>query len=208
VSVGRRIVVVVTGSTPPSRLVGGVTVPAVGVWVFDSDHVFVGFRADRLGRFPVRGRFTSVTGHVNIGADPADSTVVATVATATVSAGCVEIDARLRSPDHLDVDRHPTAEFRSTDVEWAARGARVGGLLTMVGATDRIELDVRYRGTVTDPWGQQRSGFSAFTVIDRDNWGLGWNVTMGGGGVLVSRRICVQIDVETVRQPNSSGDRC
>ena len=195
-------------ATPPSRLVRGVAVPAVGVWAIDPEHVFVGFRADRLGRFPVHGRFMSVAGSVDIGADLGDSSVVATVATATVSAGCVETDSRLRSCDHLDVERHPTAEFRSTDVDWVGRRARVSGLLTMVGATDTIELDVHYRGTVTDPWGRQRSGFSAFTTIDRERWGLGWNVTMADGGLLVSRLIRVRIDVETVRQLNSPGGRC
>ncbi len=86
---------------------------------------------------------------------------------ATVSVGSVDHDARLRSFDHLDVDRHPTAEFRSTDVDWVGDRARVSGLLTVVGATDHVELDVRYRGTVTDPWGRQRSGFSASTTIAR-----------------------------------------
>ncbi len=120
--------------------------------MIDPEHVFVGFRADRLGRFPVRGRFLSVAGHVDIGTDIVDSSVVATVATATVSVGSVAHDARLRSFDHLDVDRYPTAEFRSTDVDWVGDRARVSGLLTVVGATDHVELDVRYRGTVTDPW--------------------------------------------------------
>jgi polyisoprenoid-binding protein YceI len=125
-----------------------------------------------------------------------------------VTAGSVDGDARLRSPDHLDVARHPTAEFRSTHVDWHGSTALVNGLLTMVGATDAVDLDVRYRGTVVDPWGQQRCGFSAFTTIERDRWGLGWNVTLDDGGVLVSRLITVQIDVETVRQASSPGARC
>jgi polyisoprenoid-binding protein YceI len=208
VSAGCRIVVAVTAATPPWRLVDGVAVPAVGVWVIDPDHAYVGFRGDRFGRFPVRGRFTGVSGRVEIGADPADSSVVASVATATVTAGSVDGDARLRSPDHLDVARHPTAEFRSTHVDWHGRSALVNGLLTMVGATDAVDLDVRYRGAVMDPWGQQRCGFSALTTIERDRWGLGWNVTLDDGGVLVSRLITVQIDVETVRQASSPGARC
>ena len=164
--------VVVTGSTPPSRLVGGRTVPAVGVWVIDPDHAFVGFRADRLGRAGSRGRFMSVAGHVDIGAEPADSSVEATVATANPRGGSVEIDTRLHASDLLDVDRHPFAVFSSTAVEWDGRRAGVSGLLTLVGVTDTMGRDVRSRGTVADPWGRERSG-PAGARIDRDSWGFG-----------------------------------
>ena len=91
----------------------------------------------------MRGRFLSVAGRVDIGADPADSSVVATVATATVSVGCDEIDARLCSST-TSTSTATTAEFRSTDVVWGGRRARVSGLLTIVGVSDTIELDVHY----------------------------------------------------------------
>ena len=36
-------------------------------------------------------------------------------------------------------------------------------------------------------------------MIDREDWGLTWNVTVEGGGLLVSRDVVVEVEVEAVR---------
>jgi polyisoprenoid-binding protein YceI len=189
----------VPGLSAPTRLVAGVEVPAIGVWSIDPGHTYVGFTARRLAVAVVRGRFTSVCGHVDVAEDPSKSSVEALVATASVDSGSWDRDERLRSAEHLDVARHPTAVFRSTRMWWNGRRGRMTGELTLVGVTNPVVLDVAYRGTVVDPWGAQRSVFSAGAVLDREDWGLTWNVTLEGGGMLVGRRIHVEIELETVR---------
>jgi polyisoprenoid-binding protein YceI len=191
---------VVSVWSPPTRLVAGIEVPAVGTWAIDPDHAYVGFSARRLAVASIRGRFAAVLGQVNVAEELSDSSVEAIIATASVASGSGDRDDQLRSAEHLDVDRHPTAVFRSTHTRWNGRRGLVIGQLTLVGVTNTVELEVVYRGTVVDPWGAHRSVFSAGGVINRDDWGVSWNVTLEGGGLLVSRHIGIEIEVETIRR--------
>jgi polyisoprenoid-binding protein YceI len=192
--------------TAAARSLGGIELPAAGAWSIDPDYTSVRFVCHHLGRFALHGRFTAVEGQIRIADDPAESQVEATIATTSATLGALRLDHGLRSSDHLDVERHPTAFFRSTQVRWRGLHARVSGELTMLDVTNSLVLDVRYRGTVVDPWGVERAGFSAIGTVDREDWGLSWNVTLGNGALLVSRRIRIDIDVEAVRQPASTRD--
>ena len=203
----QRILDVVSSSSPPTRLVAGIEVPAVGSWVIDPDHAYVGFSTRRLGVASIRGRFSKVLGQVDVAQELSDSSFEAIIATASVESGSGPRDDHLRSAEHLDVDRHPTAIFRSTHIRWKGLRGQVIGQLTLVGVTNTVELEVVYRGIVLDPWGVDRAVFSARAVINRDDWGLSWNVTLEDGGLLVSRDIGVEIEVETVRRPPSSAER-
>ena len=187
-------------TAPATRAVAGVEIPAPGVWAIDPGHADVAFIGRHFMLTKVRGRFTDVRGTVVVGEDVADSSVAVTIGMASVSSGAQDRDDHLRSPDFFDVERHPTATFASTAVQWDGRRATVAGDLTIVGVTRPVVLDVEYLGTVTDPGGSDRSIFSASTEIDREDWGLTWNVALEAGGILVSKRIRIEIEVETVRQ--------
>ena len=63
-----------------------------------------------------------------------------------------------------------------------------------------VTLDVEFEGAQPDPWGGQRLGFSATTEIDREDWGLTWNVALETGGVLVGRKIRLEFNVQAVKQ--------
>ena len=60
-------------------------------------------------------------------------------------------------------------------------------------------LDVVYEGTAQDPWGNTHVGFSAWTVIDREEWDLTWNAALEGGGWLVSKDVTIEIEGQLVR---------
>ena len=49
---------------------------------------------------------------------------------------------------------------------------------------------------LTDPWGNQKAAFSATTTIDREDWNLNWNVALETGGVLVSKKIGIEIEIQ------------
>jgi polyisoprenoid-binding protein YceI len=51
---------------------------------------------------------------------------------------------------------------------------------------------------VRDPWGGDRAIFSASTKVNREDFGITWNVALEAGGVLVSKEITIEIQVETV----------
>ncbi len=189
-----------TGSTSATRPVGGVELPVVGDWAVDPGHAEVAFIGRHFMLTKVRGRFTDITGTIRIADDPADSTVEVTIGTASLTSGSSERDDHLRSPDFFDVERFPTATFVSTAVDRHGTAAKVVGDLTIVGITHPVTLEVEMLGAMTDPWGADRAVFSAYTEIDREDWGLTWNVALETGGVLVSKKIRIEIELEAVRQ--------
>jgi len=124
-----------------------------------------------------------------------------TVQTTSVESLDEKRDGHLRSPDFLDVEQFPTITFRSTGVDVNKDGtAKVAGDLTVKDVTRPVTLDVEFDGAQADPWGGQRLGFSAHTEIDREDWGLTWNVALETGGMLVGKKIRLEFNVEAVRQ--------
>lgn len=171
-----------------------------GLWTIDPGHADVAFVGRHLGLTKVRGRFTGIDGSVQV-ADPIESsTIEVIIDMTTVESGSVDRDAHLRSSELFDIDMHPTATFRSTGVEAGHTAGRITGDLTIKGVTRAVTLDVDYLGQAVDPWDNERAVFIASTTINRNDWGVNWNMALDAGGLLVSKEIRIEIDVELVRQ--------
>jgi len=181
-------------------MVDDVELPAPGRWVIDPGHAQLGFVGRHLKFTKVRGRFTEVVGSIDVADNPADTTVDVTVGMASVETGNAARDEHLRSSDLFEVDRFPTASFRGGAVAWSTDRGTLVGDLTIKGVTRRVTFDVEYLGFVADPWGGDRIVLSARTSINRDEFGVTWNVALDAGGLLVSREIDVEIDLEAVHQ--------
>ena len=50
-----------------------------------------------------------------------------------------------------------------------------------------------------DPFGNTKAGFSASTDINRSDWGLSFNMALETGGVLVSEKVRIDLDIQLVR---------
>ncbi len=174
------------------------TLPAAGTWTFDGSHTSVGFVARHLMITKVRGTFGAVTGSVVIGDRPEESTIEVAIGTASVDTGWADRDAHLRSPDFFDVERFPEMRFVSTSVEAHHHGWRMHGDLTIKGETRPVALDFDFEGIATDPWGKPHAAFSARAEIDREQWGLNWNVALETGGWLVSKKVTIEIETQLV----------
>lgn len=186
-------------TAPATRARDGVTLPAAGTWTIDPGHAEVGFVGRHFMITKVRGRFPDVAGTLRFAEDPADSTVAVTIGMASVETGNAARDEHLRSAELFDVARFPQARFTSTRVEWNGDGGVVHGELTLHGVTREVPLRVRYAGSARDPWGAERAVFSAHTTIDREEFGITWNMALEAGGLLVSTEVRIEIEVETVR---------
>ena len=188
-------------ATTLTREYQGLQIPEAGTYEIDRGHTTVEFVGRHLMITKVRGRFTDFRGRIVIGESPQQSSVEVTIDAASVNSGDDARDDHLRSPDFLDVEQFPTITFRSTDVRLEADGsAKVTGDLTVKGVTRPVTLDVEFDGAQPDPWGGQRLGFSASTEINREDWGLTWNVALETGGVLVGKKIRLEFNVEAVKQ--------
>lgn len=187
--------------TAPVRTVDGTELPAPGSWTIDPGHAEVGFVGRHLVFTKVRGRFRGVEGVVLVGEDANDTTVEVTIDMASVDSGDTARDDHLRSSDLFDVEAHPTATFRGAARGWRGTRGQLAGELTIKGVTREVVLDAEYLGFQVDPWGGERAIFSAAGALDREDFGLTWNMVLETGGLLVSKEIRLEIEVELVRQP-------
>ena len=168
-------------------------------WNFDPSHSSAEFAARHLMVSTVRGSFRNVTGTINfdpdnIGASSVEATINVSEMTST---GIPDRDNHLKSPDFLDAGNYPTITFKSTKVEKKNdTEVRVTGDLTIRGVTRPVTLNAELAGIITNPWGNKVAGFSATTVINREDFGLTWNMVVEGGGVLVGKEIKVTLEVE------------
>jgi polyisoprenoid-binding protein YceI len=174
--------------------------PEAGTYGLDTTHSYVSFTARHLMVTKVRGRFPVIDGQLIVGADPAQSSVEATIDVSAVESGDPKRDEHLRSADFFDTENHRHATFRSTQVEDHGDGEfTLHGDLTIRGVTRPVALEGEYLGTQQSPWGDTRVGFSAETEISRKDWGLEWNVALETGGVVVGDKIKLAIDAEWIK---------
>ena len=184
-----------------TRTVDGVEIPAAGTYAIDPSHSEVGFSVRHLMVSKVRGRFSDMTGSIVVADDPLASSVEVAIGTASIDTRDEKRDAHLRSSDFFHVERYPTMTYRSTKVVPAGPGRwLVEGHLTLNGVTRPVPLSVTFEGAAADPWGGVRAGFSARGELDREDFGLNWNQALEAGGVVVGKKVSIEIEVEAVRQ--------
>lgn len=178
------------------------------VWKLDPTHTAAEFSARHMMITTVRGGFKNVTGTlVYDPQNPAASSVEAVIETSQMtSTGLDQRDDHLKSPDFLDVANYPTITFKSTKVEPNADGthARVTGDLTIRDVTRSVVLDVEFLGQANSPFGDTRSGFHGTTKINREDFGLTWNMALETGGWLVGKDITINLDVEAILVPETA----
>jgi polyisoprenoid-binding protein YceI len=164
-------------------------------------HTNATFSARHLGLSKVRGRFDTLEGTVTFAENPAESEIHVTIDAASISTNEPRRDGHMRSPDFLDVENHPTLEFHSTDIQGSGSGWTMTGDLTIRGTTRPVMLDVTYLGVTDNPFGPgRRAAFEASTEIDRYDFGLTWQGPAELGGILVGKKVTIEIDAQVVSE--------
>ena len=187
-----------TTPTTSTRNYGGTPVPAAGTYDLDQAHTTVEFVARHLMITKVRGRFARFSGEIQVAEVPEESSVQVTIDAASVDTNQEQRDTHLRSADFLDAEQFPALTFASTGVELDGDAWRVTGDLTVHGVTRPVVLDVEFDGANTTPWGTQAVAFSASTEIDREDFGLTYNQALEAGGVVVGKKVRIELSVEAI----------
>jgi polyisoprenoid-binding protein YceI len=183
------------------REVNGVELPQTGDWVVDPAHSSIEAVARHMVVTKVRGHFEEFSGTVHIDEDPAKSWAEASIKASSINTNAPDRDAHLRSPDFLNADEYPELSFKSTRLSHkSGRRFDVVGDLTIRGETHPVTLDVQFGGVVTDPFGQVKALFSASTKLERETWGINWNQALEAGGVLVSKTLDIEIEIQAILQ--------
>jgi len=188
-------------TNPAVRSLNGEEVPAAGSYALDVSHSQVGFAVRHLMVSKTRGRFSDFAGVIEIAENPLESSVDVTIETSSVDTRDEQRDGHLRSGDFFDVEAWPTMTYKSRSVRQTGKGYYVvDGDLTIKGVTQAVPLELTFEGGATDPWGGVRLGFSAKAELDREAFGLTWNQALETGGVVVGKKVSIEIEAEAIRQ--------
>lgn len=167
-----------------------------GTWDIDPVHSHIGFVARHLMVSKVRGKFTKFEGQIITADDPLQSTATATIDTTSVDTSNQQRDDDVSGENFLDAAKYPTMTYRSTGVRRSGDDLIVDGELTIRGITRPVDLALEVNGFGPDPFGGTRAGFSATGEINRTEFGIMANMAIPGGGVMVSEKIQLTIEVE------------
>ena len=177
------------------------TEPVAGTYDIDPAHSAITLEARHLVFTKARASFGEFSGTVVIADDPTASSVELDIQAASIDSKQPDRDGHLRSPEFLDAETHPAITVRSVAVRPVGNGRwDVEADVTARGITRRIALDTEFLGATTDPWGGYRVALSAATEIDREDFGMAWNVALDTGGVVLGRKVKVQAELEAVRR--------
>ena len=180
-------------------------IPVAGVYDIDGAHTSVEFVGRHLMITKVRGRFSDVRGRITIGEKPEDSHVEVEIGVASLSTGNDDRDAHLKSGDFFDVEHYPAITFASTAVKPLHDNTwELAGDLTVHGTTRPITLQVDFDGGGASPMGDERIGFSAATDVNREDFGLTWNVALETGGLLVGKMARIELAVQAIAESKAA----
>jgi polyisoprenoid-binding protein YceI len=184
------------------------TAPAAltGTYALDPTHSRIGFVARHAMVTKVRGSFDEFEGSgVFDVEDPAKSHLQVTIQAASIDTRNADRDGHLRSNDFFDMETYPEITFVSTQVERSGDDDyRVTGDLTIKGVTKPVIVDFEYTGAAVDPYQNQRIGFEGKTTINRKDWGVSWNAALETGGVLVSEKVTLELEVSAIKVTDAS----
>jgi len=199
------------------KMISGILTSAVLVvgivqadtWKVDPAHSSVNFSVKHLVISTVRGKFTSFSGEATWdGKDLSGGSVIVTVDTKSITTDNGDRDKHLRSSDFFSADSFPIITFKSTKVTPAKDGRfTLTGDLTIRGVTKPVTFEAELTGTVNDPWGNVRAGFTSDATINRQDFGVKWSKTLDAGGLVAGNEVKISIDVELMRPVAKAGGK-
>ena len=171
-------------------------------WGLDKAHSSVNFSVTHMVVSEVDGSFKAFTADVKSGKpDFSDLATTFTIDVNSVVTGEDKRDGHLKSADFFDAAKYPNITFKSTSIKKISdKKYELTGDLTLHGVTKSVKWDVKYNGTIKDPYGNNRAGFKATTTINRKDYGVSWNKTLDAGGVAVSDEVALTVNVELTKK--------
>ena len=171
-------------------------------WVIDTTHSEVQFKVKHMMISTVTGYFSDFTAVVETEGDDFSTAKVDFSANLnSISTNNEQRDAHLKTSDFFDAENHPQITFKGDKLEKVGDEDYIlHGDLTIRGITKAMKLKVQYGGTVLDPWGGTRAGFTVEGKISRKEFGLSWNAMTETGGIVVSDEVRMQVNAEFVKE--------
>jgi len=170
----------------------------VGTWDIDLSHSDISFSVRHMMVSKVKGRFANFSGEIVTGETIESSSVTAKIDATSIDTNSEQRDGHIKSADFFEVETHPEWTFVSTGIEADGADYKLNGDLTIKGVTKPVTLDLELGGFGPDAWGGTRCGFTATTTINRNDFGVDIALPLDGGGVVVSEKIAITLEIEGV----------
>lgn len=179
-------------------------VPAVAAtYDIDTSHSSVGFKIKHMAISNVKGSFNDFSGSFEFEPGQTDQwSCEATIKLASINTGNEDRDEHLLGEDFFDGEKYPHMVFQFTSIKMEDDEEGIlTGTLAMHGKTLPVTLELEFNGSVTDPWGNQRVGFTAEGKINRKDWGLSYGKVMEGGGLMIGNEVKIALEIEGIKRP-------
>jgi polyisoprenoid-binding protein YceI len=170
-------------------------------WTSDKNHTSVKFEVQHLGVAIVAGQFLTFEGSMlSEKKDFTDASINFTVQTGSVNTNVEMRDKDLRSDNFLDVTKYPEMVFKSHAFTIDTDGSyTLSGDLTIKDVTKPVKFHVTYHKTITDPWGDTRTGFRAEVTINRFDYHINYAQKFDNGALHVAPDVKIILDTELTR---------
>jgi polyisoprenoid-binding protein YceI len=174
---------------------------AADTYTIDPVHSSVGFSVQHMVISRVNGNFKEFNGTIVYDEkDPAQSSVNVHIKAASIDTRDEDRDRDVRGGEFFDVAKFPEITFASTSIEKTEDGYVAHGKLAIRGVSKDVALPFKIAGTVKDTSGKTRLAAQASLTINRKDFGVSWNMTLDGGGLVVGDEVKIDLQVEAVRQ--------
>jgi polyisoprenoid-binding protein YceI len=172
------------------------------VWKVDPAHTEIQFKVKHLMITTVTGYFREFDCEVITETEDFNTTtsIRFTANIDSIDTNNAQRDTHLKSPDFFNSAQHKQVMFTGTRYEAINDKATLQGNLTIRGVSKPITLDVDFGGTVVDPYGQTKAGFTVTGRLSRKEFGLTWNAVTEAGSVVVSDEVRINADVQLIKQ--------
>ena len=172
------------------------TLAPAGTWRLDPVHSSVAFEIDYLaGTF--RGEFREVESTLAVEESRANLSGSAKVASVDVKDE--NLAAHLQSPDFFDAERHPELGFAAERIALDGQTISVDGEITIKGVTKPVTVTGTASAPLTDPYGNERIGFTLGSTVDRTEFGLEWNMPLPTGGPALADDVKIVAELQFVK---------
>jgi polyisoprenoid-binding protein YceI len=170
-----------------------------GTWAIDPVHSSIGFSVRHLMVSKVRGNFEAFSGAIAVAEDGTPS-VSAEIAVGSLNTGNEQRDTHIRSADFFDVEKYPTATYRSTGVRADGDNYVLDGELTLKGVTKPVSLELEFNGVNPGIGHGEVAGFEASVVLNRKDFGIDIDMPLETGGAVVGDKVTITLEIEALKR--------
>ena len=169
-------------------------------WQLDPTHSEIGFKVKHLMITNIKGEFRNFSAAID-GEEFSKAAISAMIDTSSIFTNEDNRDAHLKNADFFDVDNHKEMTFKGSSLNKIDdENFELTGMLSIKGISKEIKLDLEYGGTSTDPWGNEKMGFSINGKINRSDYGLNFNAALETGGFLLGEEVKISADLQFVKK--------